>query len=124
MLDKRTGKLLNAINGFCREGSFRIVDEEELLSCFDAKDGVDAESVRTMLGYLRDRSYIDVQYAEEGVYCVRPLPDGRLYSENATERRRDGSRRRRELALITAAGAFLGAMLGSAAVWLVVSLLR
>lgn len=121
MLDKRTGRLLDTINGFCSGGSFRIVDEEELLGCFSAKDGVDAECVRRMLAYLRDRGYIDVQYAEEGVYCIRPLPEGRLYFERVREKRSDGLRKTRFNALILAGSAFLGSMLGSLLAWLLLS---
>ncbi|MGN1077478.1 MAG: hypothetical protein ACI4ST_03090 [Candidatus Gallimonas sp.] len=112
MPDKRTDRLLFAVNTLCR-GAFRVVEEEELLSCFSSGDGVDGESLKGMLGYLADRGYIDVQYAEEGVYCVRPLPEGRLYFEREKEARAKGRKNARTLAITAAVSAFFGAFFGS-----------
>lgn len=121
MLDKRTGLLLNKINELCAEGSFKIVEEADLLSCFPAKTGTDAEGVRQMLLYLKEHKLIDMKYAEEGVYCLCPLPEGRLYFESARQTKKDSFRRRRDIVLMTALGAFVGAFVGSIAVWLLIT---
>lgn len=121
MLDKRTVVLLNKINELSSEGSYKIVDEEELLSCFPAKMKVDAEGLRQILSYLKNHRYIDLKYAEEGVYCVCPLPEGRMYFENAKQVKSDSFRRRRDTVLMTAIGAFVGAFVGSVAVWLLIT---
>ena len=118
MPDRRTDILLNTINTLCKEGSFRVVDEDELLSAYSVRDGVDAKSVRDMLDYLRGGGYIDVQYAEEGVYCVRPLPQGRLYFERAKQRKSEGKRKQLTSFFMTALSAFAGALLASLSVWI------
>ena len=105
MLDVRTDRLLHQINELCTGGGFRIVEEGEL--------GVSDEDVRGMLEYLRVRGYIDVQYAEEGVYCIRPLPEARRYEESVREAERAETRLRRAILLCSAAGALLGALIGS-----------
>ena len=120
MLDEKTEKLLEKINGF-GEGSCKVVDEGELMGLYPAGEA-DKESIRQMLGFLEDRRYIDVQYAEEGVYCVRPLPEGRLYFEKLREGRRETVRLRRDVALFSALGALVGSLVG-AAMMLLVSLL-
>lgn len=120
MLDKRTSLLLETINTLCSEGSYKIVEESELLSCFPLKSGDD---LKEMLRYLAERGYVDVRYAEEGVYCLCPLPEGRLYAEEVKREQTDDFRRRRETVLFTALGAFLGAFLGSAAVWMIAFLI-
>ena len=123
MLDKRTAILLDKINDLCREGSYKIVDEEDLVSCFPARMKADADGVRQMLEYLSDHRYVDIKYAEDGVFCLSPLPEGRLYTEKAHEARSDRFRRRRDVAVLTALGAFIGAFAGSLAAWLISALL-
>ncbi len=119
MLDERTGILLNKINELCGESGYKIAEESELLSCFPPSYKADSGELKRNLRYLEERRYIDVQYAEEGVYCLCPLPEGRLYFENAREKRYEGARRRRENFLTTALGAFLGGLVGSLLVLLI-----
>ncbi len=123
MLDKRTGALLAKINELCAEGSYKIVEEEELLGAFPARMGTDTEGLAQMMHYLEEHKYIDIRYAEEGVYCVCTLPEGRMYFENAKEAKGTAFRRRRDTILMTALGAFLGAFLGSVTVWLLITFL-
>ena len=123
MLDKRTSALLNKINELCSEGSFKVVEEEELLSCFPPKAETDKEGLRQILSYRREHKYIDIQYADEGMYCLCPLPEGRMYFENARQVKSDSFRRRRDIVLMTALGAFVGAFVGSVAVWLLITYL-
>ena len=123
MLDKRTSLLLEKINELCKEGSYKIVEESELLSCFPIQMKADADGVRQSLRYLFAHKYIDIRYEEDGVYCLCPLPEGRQYFENERALRWDSVRRRRDTLLFTALGAFLGGLLGSLAVWLTAFLL-
>ena len=122
MLDERTSLLLNKINEICGEGGFKIAEEGELLAAFPKSAGVEAEELRRILRYLEERRYIDVKYAEDGVYCLCPLPDGRLYFETAREQKAETVRRRRGALLLSAVGAFIGAALGSLLVWAAVFL--
>lgn len=111
MLDGRTSALLEKINELCGGGGFKIAEEGELLSCFSEE--ISQEQLKQMLSYLAERRYIDVKYAEEGVYCLCPLPEGRLYFETLKEKRREGARRRADAVLTSALGGFLGALVGS-----------
>lgn len=117
MLDKRTGALLFRINALCKEGGYKIVEEKELLSCFPQSE--DGESLAHTLSYLKERGYIDIRYAEDGVYCLTPLPDGRLYFETALRERSDDLRRKRSAFFLTLLGAFLGSLAGALLVWAV-----
>ena len=119
MLDQRTSILLEKINELCAGGGFKIAEEGELLSCFPSYLKTDKEELSRILRYLEERRYIDVKYAEEGVYCLCPLPEGRLYFENAREKRYEGARRRREMFFVTALGAFLGGFLGTLVVYMI-----
>ncbi len=117
MLDRRTGLLLEKLNALCARAAFCIVEEGELLFA-----GEDGESVKGMLGFLQDRGYLELGYAEGGEYCVRILPEGRLYFERAAAERREERRRNRRETLCGFFGALLGALLGGGIVALVVLL--
>lgn len=121
MLDRRTTLVLNKINQLCSGGSFEVVEQEELLSCFPETCKTDAEGLRHILSYLEENGYIDMQYAEEGLFCVCPLPAGRTYFENVRQARSDSFRRRRELFLLSATGAFIGALVGVVVAWLFIT---
>ena len=113
MLDGRTSALLEKINGLCGEGGFKIAEEGDLLSCFPPSDGAGKADLKRMLADLEERRYIEVKYADEGVYCLCPLPEGRLYSEQARQRRLETRSRRREIFLFSLSGAFFGALMGA-----------
>ena len=102
MLDIRTDRLLHRINELCTGSGFRIVEEGEL-------GASEEDDLRGTLDYLRARGYIDVQYAEEGVYWIRPLPEARRYEESVREKRHADTKRKRAVLLCSAAGALLGA---------------
>lgn len=123
MLDERTAVLLNHINTLCADGTYQIVEQEELLSCFSAKIGMDEESLAKTVSYLQENGYLDVKYAQDGTYCLCPLPEGRMYVERARAAKSDVSRRRRDIVLMTAIGAFIGAFVGSLTAWLISTLL-
>lgn len=119
MLDERTGILLSAINGYCEKGSYKIVEEGELLGRFSPDAGVDRDCLRAMLDFLEERKYIEVGYAEEGEFCVRPLPEGRLYFEQRKREKKEKFRRRLDAFFCAVAGGFSGGFLGSLAAWLI-----
>lgn len=122
MLDKRSSALLFKINTICSAGSYQIVEEGELLSCFPAKFGMGAEGLQRILSYLEERGFIEIKYADGGVYCISPLPDGRLYFENVLSERSEGARKKRNLFVLTVIGAFLGSFMGAAIACLLFSL--
>ena len=99
------------------------METEELLSAFPPSFGVDKESIAQMMRYLSEHKYIDIKYSEDGLYCLSPLPEGRMYFENAKEAKGSSFRRRRDTVLLTALGAFLGAFVGSILVWVMITYL-
>lgn len=117
MLDARTAILLEAVNFQCKTGTYQVVEERELLEYFPEKFRIDRDGLKQMLAFLEEHEYIDVRYADDAVYCLCPLPQGRLYFE----RTREESKRETELlsrvllfgGLISAAGGFLGALLAA-----------
>lgn len=115
MLDLRTACLLDKVNQYCREGGYRIFEEQELLDCFPEKLRVDRDGLAHSLRYLSENGYLDIRYSEEGLYCLCPLPQGRAYSENVRTARTEASRKKRENLLVVLLGAFFGGLIGGMA---------
>ncbi len=124
MLDTLTATLLRAVNELCGEGKYEVIEENELLSAFPRKVAMDRQGLKKTLDYLCKNGYVDVRYAEDGVYCLCSLPDGRRYSEQVREERSDGIRRRAKSLVFTITGAFLGGFLGSLLAWALITLVR
>ena len=85
MLDVRTSLLLEKINTLCGEGGFQIAEESDLLASFPAAYKVGKDELSRIMRHLEASGYIEIKYAEDGVYCLCPLPQGRLYFETLRE---------------------------------------
>lgn len=109
MLDKRTSFLLKKIDELCDDGKYKIVDESDLLSFFPAEYGVTRDSLKEMLSFLRSHEYINVKYSDRGMFCLCPLPSGRIYVEKDKERKREDQRKY----LLPCCLSFLGGFVGS-----------
>lgn len=109
MLDKRTESVLSGINTLCAEGTYKILETEEILAVLPRKFKIDADGLKQMVKYLKDRDYIDVKYSDEQQYCLCTLPKGRLYFESVGKEKREGGKRSKRLFW----AAFLGGIGGS-----------
>lgn len=109
MLDKRTSSVLNSINKMCEEGTYKVLEAEELIKSLPVKFVIEADGLRQMINYLKEREYINIKYSDDTVYCLCPLPKGRLYFERENFEKRDSKQKFKEF-LWTA---FFGAMAGS-----------
>ncbi|MBR7099636.1 MAG: hypothetical protein IKC91_00570 [Clostridia bacterium] len=125
MLDRRTALLLQKINLLCVDGSYKILEKDELLSAFPAYLPQGEEGLAAMLQYLKEHEYIDVRYAdkERGVYCLYPLPAGRLYAESVTNEQAKEARELKRILLAAFLSAFVGSTLGAGMVALFFALL-
>lgn len=115
MLDRRTAFLLRRINELCADGNYKVVEKEDLLSAFPAYEQKGEEGLDGMLSYLKEHEYVDIRYAdkERGIYCLYPLPPGRLYAEKMNEKREEAEKNIKKELLVTFFGAFAGALLGA-----------
>lgn len=117
MLDGKTEALLAAINERCGGDNYKIIEEKELAGCLAG--GGDRAELRALLSFLEEEGYIETRYAEDGVYCVRPLAEGRRYFEQESLRLREVRGSRRDGFLLSVLGAFLGGFLGAFLFWAV-----
>ena len=115
MLDKRTECLLQRINSLCADGNYKVLDKDDLLTAFPPYLAQSKEGLNSILSYLREHEYVSVKYAdaERGIYCLYPLPAGRLYSERLSERKAEAALNFKKVLFATFFGAFAGALLGA-----------
>ncbi len=81
MLDKRSEALLRIINKECNEGSYRVLEVDDLIRLMPKKFKVDFDTISQLMGYLKTGEYISVKYSDNEVFCVSPLPRGRRIFE-------------------------------------------
>ena len=81
MLDKRSEALLRIINKECNEGSYRVLEVDELIRLMPKKFKVDFDTISQLMGYLKTGEYVSVKYSDNEVFCVSPLPRGRRIFE-------------------------------------------
>ncbi|MGN1234452.1 MAG: hypothetical protein ACI4U2_00535 [Christensenellaceae bacterium] len=78
MSEKTTGILLEAIQYYCKDGGYRIVEEGELLDYFPDRYLIGADELHAKLKRLEECGYIDVRYSDEKLCCLCLLPEGKL----------------------------------------------
>ena len=81
MLDKRIEALLRIINKECNEGSYRVLEVDDLIRLMPKKFKVDFDTISQLMGYLKTGEYVSVKYSDNEVFCVSPLPRGRRIFE-------------------------------------------
>ena len=115
-LDERTLSLLGTLETLCPDGGYYIVEAADLpLSAQEAAEGI---------ACLADSRRIEVRYAEEGTYCLRVLPAGRAYVQQARERDFRMRLHLRRTVLFAFLGAAAGGFLAAMAAVLLVLVLR
>lgn len=87
MLDKRTEIILMAINKECQSGSFQVIEVGDLIAALPKKYLPDQNLVTQCVNALAREGYIEVKYHDSEVFCLCPLPKGRMVYENKQEKK-------------------------------------
>ncbi len=120
MLDERSAALLAAVNDACTGGGFKIIEQEELARALPGGE----DDVGKTLSFLAENNFIELRYAEEGTYCVRPMPAGRTFLERSQREKREREQSRRDVLFHAAIGAFLGGFAAALLMGLALLILR
>lgn len=94
MLDKRSEALLRIINKECLEGSYKVLEVDDLIRLMPKKYKVDYETISQLMGYLKAGEYVSVKYYDNEVFCVSPLPRGRRVFEVELEDKKNNKKRK------------------------------
>ena len=87
MWDKRTEIILMAINKECQSGSFQVIEVGDLIAALPKKYLPDQNLVTQCVNALAREGYIEVKYHDSEVFCLCPLPKGRMVYENKQEKK-------------------------------------
>ncbi len=122
MLDKKTTAVMHAINEICSDGSYKVVETEDLLAQIPAKLRLDKAGLIQAVNFLKERDYISVKFSGEDEYCLCSLPKGRTFVEHRVEQKKETHKSFKNYLLISFFGAMLGAFIGSCVFWFIYSL--
>lgn len=82
MLDIRSKAVLKYLVKETTEGSYKILEAQEIMDSIPKKFKPDREIVFQIMNYLEVGNYVSIKYSDENQFCVAPLPFGRQYIEN------------------------------------------
>lgn len=112
MLDKRSKSALRFFVEECSEGSYKILETEDIIRRLPKNLKVDAEGVAQIIKYLENGEYISVKYADTEQYCLCPLPFGRQFIESFDQEEKL-RKQNKFYAIKNAVSAFIGSTLGA-----------
>ncbi len=115
MLDERTLKLLNIINGLCQSSGYKIFSLSELAFSMPERFLMDDDGIRQSIKVLSEKEYISVKYEDQTEVCLSILPKGRLVFEKNIDAELQSAKINKRTFLF----AFLGASFGGI-VWAIV----
>ncbi len=74
MLDTKSGLILKIILNECKDGGYKLLEKNDLLSCLPSKYRVEEEELdKIIYGFEKDE-LISIRYDDEKVYCICTLP--------------------------------------------------
>lgn len=100
---------MEQLEKLCGDGKYKIIDEHDLTSSFPSDYNVTRESLKEMLSYLYEHDYINIKYSDGGMYCICPLPAGRIF----LEKKKEVSNEYKTRYLLPASFAFFGSFTGA-----------
>lgn len=100
MLDKRSEALLQIINAECREGSYKVLEIDDLIRAMPKRFKIDIDGISQLIGYLKKGEYVSVKYADNEVVCISPLPRGRRIFEVEEDNKRHKKRKKIKILLL------------------------
>ena len=112
MLDKRSKFALRFFVEECSEGSYKILETEDIIRHLPKNFKADPEAVAQIIKYLENGEYISVKYSDMEQYCLCPLPFGRQFIENVDQEEKR-KKQNKFFAIKNALSAFIGSVFGA-----------
>ena len=112
MLDKRSKSALRFFVEECSEGSYKILETEDIIKHLPKNFKADAEAVAQIIRYLENGEYISVKYSDMEQYCLCPLPFGRQFIENVDQEEKR-KKQNKFFAIKNGLSAFVGSVFGA-----------
>ena len=108
MLDKMSKEVLKFLLEFCKDGSFQVLEYDDIIGALTSNYNLDKEGIVQILKHLNSLEYITIKYRDDSVVCVSTLPLGRQYIESEEEKKKNIVKIKN-----MAKGAFISALLAA-----------
>ncbi len=108
MLDKMSKEVLKFLLEFCKDGSFQVLEYDDIIRALTSNYNLDKEGIVQILKHLNSLEYITIKYRDDSVVCVSTLPLGRQYIESEEEKKKNIVKIKN-----MAKGAFISALLAA-----------
>ena len=109
MLDVKSKLILKILQKECKNGSYKIVDKNDVISSLPLKYRCDFDELDHIMTFLERQDYISIKYDDENVYCLCILPlANELFEENKNKKKKNNYL----IPILSLILGFLGAFLG------------
>ena len=110
MLDTKSKLILKVLQRECKNGSYKIIDKNDVISSLPSKYRCDFDELDHILTYLERQDFISIKYDDDTVYCLCVLPMAAEVFENDSKKRKKGNLL---IPILSFVLSFLGAFLGA-----------
>ncbi|MDD2445462.1 MAG: hypothetical protein PHX09_01470 [Clostridia bacterium] len=112
MLDNRSKLVLKHLVKECSDGSYKIIEAEDILSVLPNKFNADKEIISQIIRHLENGEYVSVKYSDDYQFCLCPLPFGRQFIET-DEMQNKNKKSMKNIGARIYLYAFISALIGS-----------
>lgn len=74
MLDTKSTLILKILNKECKNGSYKILDKNDIISALPTRYRCDTDELDHIISYLERQDFISVKYDDDNIYCLCILP--------------------------------------------------
>lgn len=110
MLDTKSTLVLKVLQKECKNGSYRVVDKNDIISALPTRYRCDTDELDHIISYLERQDYVSVKYDDDNIYCLCILP---ATNEISTSKKKKKEKNYLPLVIfiLTIIGSFVGALL-------------
>ena len=109
MLDTKCTLILKVLQKECKNGSYKILDKNDIISALPTRYRCDTEELDHIISYLERQDYISVKYDDDNIYCLCILPA--INEISTPKKKKKGSKF--ILPLVVFILSFIGGFIGS-----------
>lgn len=80
MPDKNAQKILSYINSECKDGVFKVITNEDLVSVFDKKHRPTENEISKSIEELKRKKLITVKYKDDSFYLITGTENSKIFS--------------------------------------------
>lgn len=74
MLDTKSTLILKVLQKECKDGSYKILDKNDIISALPTRYRCDTEELDHIISYLERQDFVSVKYDDDNIYCLCILP--------------------------------------------------